>query len=162
MSWNAPLRIPGHFLGMIRGFYNLIGDRVSLNLTKGHVALFVWGGSISQLFIFLVSLLLNLAHQHFLPQEPSGFHLFPSCSFSSFAGSDFFRLHVERTKVGQGWHVLFATTSVFPWRKSPLLCVVSSDLDRQLLGSKYHSFRALSGLHWHICGALLVTGAQQR
>lgn len=113
MSWNALLRIPGHFLGMIRGFYNLIGDRVSLNLTKGHVALFVWGGSISQLFIFLVSLLLNLAHQHFLPQAPSGFHLFPSCSFSSFAGSDFFRFHVERAKVGQGWHVLFATTAVF-------------------------------------------------
>lgn len=37
----------------------------------------VWWGSISWLFVFLVLLLLSLAHQHFLPQEPTEFQLFP-------------------------------------------------------------------------------------
>lgn len=62
----------------------------------------------------------------------------PSCSFSPFASSHFSdsmlfcRASQSDLEVGQGWHVLFATTAVFHGG-SCLFSVVSFDLDQQLM-----------------------------
>lgn len=145
---------------MIREFYRLISDWVSLNLTKGHLVLFVWGGGgcISALCIFSLSAVKPcssaLSHQ--------GFICFLVLFFSSFASSNFFQSHTlllfsqsEPKWVRGGMSCLLPL--LFSWRKSPLLCVVSFELDRQLLASK------ISFCHYqtHICSSRFVTGARQ-
>lgn len=111
----------------------LEGDHVPLNFRDSHLA---WlglsgGGSVSWLFVFLVMLLLSSAHQHFSSTRAnsvSAISFVPSCSFSSFASSHFsdstlfHRVSQSDLEVGQGWHVLFATTAVSMEEVAPSLC----------------------------------------
>lgn len=76
--------ILSHFLVMTRFFFYKLATGVGrwpgfskLHRQSSCLAWLVWGGSVSWLFVFLVLLLLSLAHQHFLPQEPTGSQLFP-------------------------------------------------------------------------------------
>lgn len=92
------------------------------------------GGSVSWLFVFLVLLLLgSLAHQHFLPQEPTDFQLFHSflvvlsllfCQFTFVQFHAFLSDQSNWFRSGSEVACPVCYHCCFPWRKLPLLCFI--------------------------------------
>lgn len=141
----------GHFLLRIRIFLSssLTGVKrwpgsYKLHRQSSCSAWLVWRGSVFCLFVFLVSLLLSLAHQHFLPREPTGFQLFPSFQVvlsRSFASSQFFRFHA----LFAGWAKV-----IWKWVRGGMSCLLP------LLVSMEEVATSLCGLIWFRSAAIKI------